>query len=293
MLARVGRVSPPTAIHIWTRSYMSVDPPLVYPRIKGPRRYGEKKTFIYNHYSRIFQQSASSPIILLQHSDFSIPRLIALRREIAAAASRHVTPTPSFASPTPAPISTTPPSPQLPKLMFLKSSIFGVVLRDQAPKDTAIAKQIADMVEGGLAILTLPELNPPQLQAVLKTMSRAVPPRKPKTPEQIELEKKELEKTFVPGRGVRRFKPDPIPDLKVVGALIEGRVFKAEGVQDVAKLPNLDTLRAQVVGLLSAPATQLAMVLSEASGGKLARTLEGLKKSLEDAQSQDASPPSS
>ena len=61
----------------------------------------------------------------------------------------------------------------------------------------------------------------------------------------------------------------------------------------VAKLPTLDTLRAQLVGLLSAPATQLAMVLSEASGGKLARTLEGLKKSLEEDQSQDSAGPGS
>ena len=52
--------------------------------------------------------------------------------------------------------------------------------------------------------------------------------------------------------------------------------------EDVAKLPTSDVLRAQLVGLLSAPSAQLAAVLSQASGGTLARTLEGLKKSLEE-----------
>lgn len=272
---------------------MSVDPPVVYPRIKGPRRFNEKKTFLYNKYSRLIKQSGTSPIIFFQHSDFSIPRLITLRREIAAAALKHVTTPASLASPTPVPASAEPPQPELPKFMFVNSAILGVVLREQAPKDSTIAREIAEMVEGPICILTLPELNPPQLNAVLRIMSRLIPPRKPKTPEEIETARKELEKTFVPGRGVRKFNPDPIPDLKVLGALIEGRVFKAAGVQDVAKLPNLDTLRAQVVGLLSAPATQLAGVLSQASGGKLARTLEGLKKSLEEAQGQDSAPPSS
>jgi len=46
----------------------------------------------------------------------------------------------------------------------------------------------------------------------------------------------------------------------------------------------LDTLHSQIIGLLSSPGTQLAGVLSEASGGKLARTLEGLKKSVEDVK---------
>ena len=68
----------------------------------------------------------------------------------------------------------------------------------------------------------------------------------------------------------------------------------AEGVQSVAELPTLDALRAQIVGLLSAPAAQLSMVLNEAGGAKLARTLEGFKKSLEpeSEDSQAEAPPS-
>ena len=143
--------------------------------------------------------------------------------------------------------------------------------------------------------LSFPSLDPPQLKAVLRALSRAVPPRKPKTQQDIEEEKKAAEAAFVPGRRPKRQRPTPVPDLKLLGALIEGRLFKAESVQSVADLPTLDTLRAQIVGLLSAPAAQLSMVLSEASGGKLKRTLEGFKKSLEEpeAPAEDSQAPPS
>jgi hypothetical protein len=152
--------------------------------------------------------------------------------------------------------------------------------------DIKAGREIANFVpRGGLAILTLSSLNPPQLNAILRIMDRTVPPRKPTTQE--ELDAKEAEKNadpVTPGRAPKKVKEVFQPELKLLGALIERRVFSAHGVQDVSKLPTLDTLRAQVVGLLSSPATQLAAVVGEASGGKLVRTLEGLKQSLENAQ---------
>lgn len=83
---------------------------------------------------------------------------------------------------------------------------------------------------------------------------------------------------------MKRVKPTLTPELTVMGALIEGKVFKASAVKDVASLPTLDTLRAQLIGLVSSPANQIASVLGQASGGQLARTLEGFKKGLEDAE---------
>lgn len=113
--------------------------------------------------------------------------------------------------------------------------------------------------------------------------------RSPKTPDEI---KKELEEKTAdpetPGRRVKRMRKILHPELKLVGALIEGHVFLPERVRDVSNFPTLDTLRAQIVGLLSAPATQLAGVLSQASGGRLARTLEGLRKGLEEDASGSA-----
>lgn len=59
-------------------------------------------------------------------------------------------------------------------------------------------------------------------------------------------------------------------------------------VRDTSKLPSLDTLRAQIVGLISAPAASLVGVLGRARGGGLVSLLEGLKKSLEE---KEAPPP--
>lgn len=143
---------------------------------------------------------------------------------------------------------------------------------------------IAQLVEGGLAVLAFPSFDPPQMQAILRALSRAVPPRVPKTEAELAQARKDAEAAFVPGRRQKRQRPTPVPELRVVGALVEGRVFGPAGVGEVTQLPTLETLRAQLVGLLSAPAMQLAMVLGEAGGARLARTLEGLKKSLEEDQ---------
>jgi ribosomal protein L10 len=110
-----------------------------------------------------------------------------------------------------------------------------------------------------------------------------VPPKPPRTAEELKKEEEEKKADPVtPGRRMKRMKPILHPELKLAGALVERMFFTPGGLEKVSTLPTLDTLRAQIVGLLSSPATQLAAVLSEASGGKLARTLEGLKKGLED-----------
>lgn len=213
-----------------------------------------------------------------------------MRKEIQNASARAAKARSSVGmSPTPV----SPEAAEPPNLKVMRTSIFGVALRDYAPLDKDAISEIANMVHGGFAILSLPTLNPPQLNAILRALDRAVPPKKPPTPEQLAQAKAEADADPVtPGRRPKRQRPIKTPELKLVGALIEGRVFTPPAVQDVSKLPTLDTLRAQIVGLLSTPAMQLAVVLSEASGGKLARTLEGFKKSLEEGQSAESSPPS-
>ncbi|KAI0094385.1 hypothetical protein BDY19DRAFT_879967 [Irpex rosettiformis] len=267
--------------HIIKRTKVSVAPAVVWPKRKGPRTYSERKTFKVAEYVRLFESSKSSPLIFLEHNDFSVQRLSKLRRDIEKAAARHITPAPSLSTLSPAP--TTEP-PALPKFTVVSTSYFGVALRNYAPLDGDTIKGIAGLQKNGLAVLSFPDFNPPQLDAVIRAMARSVPPRKAKTSEELAQEAKDAVDAYVPGRRLKRQRPEPVPDLKVAGALIEGRVFKAAEVTEVAKLPTLDTLRAQLVGLLSAPSSQLAALLNEAGGAKLARTLEGLKKSLEEKE---------
>ncbi|KAF8433507.1 hypothetical protein L210DRAFT_3556316 [Boletus edulis BED1] len=229
-------------------------------------------------------QSANAPLIFLQHKDFTARKLQDLRREIELASARFA---PSLASPSPSPVPAEPPT-----LTVMRTSIFGVALRDFAPIDAENTRDIAKLVEGGFAVLALPSLSPPQLNAIIRAIDRVVPPKK-EHGKGVEAKPnkgkgREEDSSWIPGRPVQKVKPVLSPELKVMGALIEGRVFAAAGVRDVAKLPPLDTLRAQIVGLLSTPAMQLAAVLSEASGGRLARTLGGFKKGLEEAQSKEA-----
>ncbi|HOA23412.1 MAG TPA: 50S ribosomal protein L10 [Aggregatilineales bacterium] len=52
-----------------------------------------------------------------------------------------------------------------------------------------------------------------------------------------------------------------IEALELHGALLDGRLVSPAEVEAIAKLPPLDTLRAQLIGLLDAPASQLVGVL--------------------------------
>ena len=274
---------------------MSVKPPRRYPKKTEPRIYSERKQFMYNQYLRLLETSKESPLIFLQHTNFSISRLTKLRKDIAAATTPKGGFAPSLLNPGPTPLTPcndpsiiTPPS-----LTVIRTSIFGAALRDCVHLDSKSAKDISNTAENGLAILSLPSLDPPMLNAILNALHKSVPPLKPGKEAKVSLSKRPSvdDPDFVPGRRMKRVKPTPTPELTVMGALIEGRVFKPPAVRDVASLPTLDALRAQLIGLISSPANQLAGILVQAGGGQLARTLEGFRKGLEDAESNANSTP--
>lgn len=260
---------------------VSVKPTRPLPGRTKPRTFNGKKAFQYNWYTNVLNETNGAPLVFLNHADFTAERLVKLRRDIAAAAANRI-PSPSLASPTPAPV-----APPQPRLTVIRTAIFGAALRDYPDVNIAEVEQMFEGSSGNFAVLAMPSFDPPLLAAVLRAMEKSVPPRRPKTEEEIkrELDAKNADPEN-PGRRMKRQRPVLTPDLKVVGALIEGKVFLPQGVRDVSALPTLDTLRAQIVGLLSHPGMQIAALLNEAGGAKLARTLEGLKKSLE----EDTSP---
>ncbi|KAJ7150363.1 hypothetical protein C8R46DRAFT_1124765 [Mycena filopes] len=268
---------PPSPPH--SRGYaLSVTPPKSIKGMSLPRHFQGKKAFQYNWYTKIIESSATSPLIFLYHNDFTAQKLIKLRRDIATASNRSK---PSLSSASPAGVPAEP-VPQ-PLLTVIRSGIFGAALRDFPSVDNADVMRMTDGVTGALAVLSLPVLDPPQLKSILRTFDRNVPPRKAKTEEELqrELDAKNADPAN-PGRRIKRSRQIVDPELRVLGALLDGQILLPERVRHVADLPTLQTLREQLVGLLSSPATQLAMVLSEAGGGRLARTLEGLKKGLEE-----------
>ena len=60
--------------------------------------------------------------------------------------------------------------------------------------------------------------------------------------------------------------------LIIVGGGLAGQGMDAAGVRELASLPSLDELRGKLIGLLQAPAAQIARIL-QASAGQVARVL--------------------
>ena len=58
-----------------------------------------------------------------------------------------------------------------------------------------------------------------------------------------------------------------IENLKVVGGVVGGQALDVNGVKDLATLPSLEVLRAQIIGAISAQASGLVGALNAAVGG--------------------------
>jgi large subunit ribosomal protein L10 len=65
--------------------------------------------------------------------------------------------------------------------------------------------------------------------------------------------------------------------LKVVGAVVNNKVFNKANVEKLSELPSLDVLRGKIVGLVQASSTKLVTILS-APGAQLARLLNAYSK---------------
>lgn len=256
---------------------ISVKPPKASKGKKTKQRvFKDKKAFQFNWYTRLLQTNATAPVLFLHHHDFTAKRLKELRADISTAFRKASAPS----SPRPSP-PTLAFSPD-PTLTVVRTGIFGAALRELPNVNLQDVERMINNQAGSFAVLTFPSFNPPQLNAVLRAMDRSVPPKRPKTDEELkqELDAKNADPAQ-PGKRMKRVRQIRTPELKLMGAILENRIFLPSGVKDVSKMPALDTLRAQVVGLLSSPASHLAAILSEASGGRLARTLEGFKQSME------------
>ncbi|MDG1436700.1 MAG: 50S ribosomal protein L10 [Rickettsiaceae bacterium] len=62
-------------------------------------------------------------------------------------------------------------------------------------------------------------------------------------------------------------------NLKIIGGVVNDQVLDVSAVQQLAKLPSLDALRGKIVGILQAPAANLARVV-QAPAGALARVIQ-------------------
>ncbi|PWZ02409.1 hypothetical protein BCV70DRAFT_63886 [Testicularia cyperi] len=215
-----------------------------------PRKYPAKKAFLYDQYVRLLSQSQL--LVVLQHNNLSVAEFAKLRSDIAAVKL---------------------PESQTDKarLNVVRAGLMKAATRKLARSNPAMA-ELRPALSGPIALLTCSHLSPSYLSALFNVVDRALghaPPRAPPAGQ-----------------------PHPVvananPRLVPLAALMEGkRLMQIPATRDVGRIGSLDQLRAQIVGLLSAPGQQLAGVLSQASGSQLALTLEGRKRDLEAQQQQ-------
>jgi len=69
----------------------------------------------------------------------------------------------------------------------------------------------------------------------------------------------------------------------ILGGALGAQTLNADGVKALAELPSLETLRAQLLGLIQTPATRIAGIL-QAPGSQLARVFSAYAKKDEEQE---------
>lgn len=227
--------------------------PSAMPQSSSSRVYTPRKAFLFSQYSRLLSESQF--MLLVQPNNLSVAELSAIRAEIAAV-----------------PLPEGEDAGNRARLTVVRSGVMKPVLR-QAIRDRSSTNAelggLESILSGPLAMLTCPSLSPPYVSRLLSVIDKA-------------LGNRALSPAAAAGKPHTRT-ASANPRMVPLAAIVEGnRLVDVPALRDVSKLPDLQTLRSQIVGLLSSPASQLASVLSMASGGQLSLTLEGRKRQLEE-----------
>ena len=213
--------------------------------------FSERKTFLFNKYQRMMRENEL--VVLFHAENLNVKLLSEIRRQVS-----HIKV----------------PDADLARLEALNhgapwtwpASAFTMartgLLRPVCRRDTAESIQALEpYLHGQMAMLTCPVLSPEYGGKVVRAIARPV------TAAANDVDPKSEKKA---------------PLLRPLVAVAErARVIDAKSLPAFTQLPNLATLRAQLVGLLSSPGTQLAGILSQAGGGELAATLEARRRDLE------------
>ncbi|KAG8935654.1 hypothetical protein FRC02_007163 [Tulasnella sp. 418] len=254
----------------------SRDPSRAYPTRKANLHAQylsliQPKTHTESHTGSSIVSDQSPTVVLINFKNFTATQMTKLRTDLRAAAIKYNTSkaiqTGSFGSQN---------GQQSIELVTLRPGVFVPMVRSVAGHRAS--KRIKSLLKGQVAALVLHELNPPLLSQLLRILDKAVPP-----PPLEEKKKKPVDEFEVAE------KPPAHPALTVVGAFMDGKaVLPEQRLRDVAKMPTLDTLRAQIIGLLGSPAGKLTEVIRIAGGAKVAMTLEGYTAGLRKEQEAGA-----
>lgn len=235
-----------------TTASPSLSPSPAQPR-SSPRRYPLRKRFLFEAYSHMFR--ANEVLLLFKHDSLTPKEWNAVRAGLMKVAAKD----PKAAE-----------GKHKVKIEVLRTGLLPPVVR-KLPFPSTSKRLISPHLNGPLLALTQSSLSPPILAKSLDVLAKhSVLPSAAQT-----------------ALIATRKKSDPplnVDRLPFVLALVNGQPVDKTSLDRIKKLPSLDQLRGQIVGLVGMTAGRLAGTLSQAAGGKLLRTVEGYRIGLEKAQ---------
>ncbi|SCV72925.1 BQ2448_6850 [Microbotryum intermedium] len=157
-------------------------------------------------------------------------------------------------------------------LTVLRPGLLSALLRDPTLVESIEATFLGQdsHTKGALSVLTAKTFDPPTLKGVLKLVDTySALPSANQPPADA---------------GANDGSPQEAKErLRILSALAESKAIEHERVKDLGQLPSLDTLRAQLVGLLSSSAGRIVGVLG-ARADEVKRTLQGFHLGLQEQQ---------
>ncbi|BGP27545.1 hypothetical protein JCM10295v2_006517 [Rhodotorula toruloides] len=236
---------------------------------RSTRALPAHKELAYRRHAHLL--TANDVVLFLRPGEFNAHEWGTLRAQLAALSANPADPS-------------TPPL----KLTVLRPGLLSPLVRAAQPRDPKAKKpkhqqqslQLSDAARealaaldfslindrshtsGPIAVVTSPSLHPPTLSKVLALVNK-------------------FSQTPNPNRPAPGPKDPPVERLAILSSLVERQAATLERTEEVGKLPSLDTLRAQLVGLLSAPGARITGVVG-ARAQEIGRALEGFKLGLEE-----------
>ncbi|WRT67338.1 uncharacterized protein IL334_004308 [Kwoniella shivajii] len=218
------------------------------------RVYTARKTFLCNYYTHLIERSQL--ILVFDHANISASEWSKIRRSITAIPL----PTKPFDVNSSLPSSSSSNPGEVVKgesekierasLNVVRTGLISSLL---SKNNSPLA---SSLTSGQRALLTCPSLSPTYLSKIMTTLNRSI-------------------------KSIKRENTTKQPTLNLISGLLEGnKLMNPVQLNEISKLPELDILRAQLVGLLQSQPRQVVGLLSQAAGGQLVRTLQGLEHGL-------------
>lgn len=148
-------------------------------------------------------------------------------------------------------------------VMYTRTGVFRAMTKARVKAGKAKEEEtFTPWLSSNTAVISCPALSPKYLDQILRVVGRVL--RENQKDDKVAKEKQ--------------------PKFDLTVAMLDGRLVGRAEVERIRKLPELDILRAQSVGVLEQAGRQMLGILSQAAGGSLVRTLQGLEKDLEAKQ---------